>query len=66
MIKKKKKLSVLYDDVPKLVNEEEIKENRKDNKKEKEIKVKTNTKKIEKKNTLEEKENINEINTLIK
>ena len=49
MIKKKKKLSVLYDDVPKLVNEEEIKENRKDNKKEKEIKVKTNTKKIEKK-----------------
>ena len=26
MIKKKKKLSVLYDDVPKLVNEEEIKE----------------------------------------
>ena len=27
MIKKKKKLSVLYDDVPKLVNEEEIKEN---------------------------------------
>ena len=54
MIKKKKKLSVLYDDVPKLVNEEEIKENRKDNKKEKEIKVKTNTKKIEKKNTLEE------------
>ena len=64
--KKKKKLSVLYDDVPKLVNEEEIKENRKDNKKEKEIKVKTNTKKIEKKNTLEEKENINEINTLIK
>ena len=66
MIKKKKKLSVLYDDVPKLVNEEEIKENRKNNKKEKEIKVKTNTKKIEKKNTLEEKENINEINTLIK
>ena len=66
MIKKKKKLSVLYDDVPKLVNEEEIKENRKDNKKKKEIKVKTNTKKIEKKNTLEEKENINEINTLIK
>ena len=66
MIKKKKKLSVLYDDVPKLVNEEEIKENRKDNKKEKEIKVKTNTKKIEKKNTLEEKENINEINSLIK
>ena len=66
MIKKKKKLSVLYDDVPKLVNEEEIKENRKDNKKEKEIKVKTNTKKIEKKNTLEEKENINEIKTLIK
>ena len=66
MIKKKKKLSVLYDDVPKLVNEEEIKENRKDNKKEKELKVKTNTKKIEKKNTLEEKENINEINTLIK
>ena len=46
MIKKKKKLSVLYDDVPKLVNEEEIKENRKGNKKEKEIKVKTNTKKI--------------------
>ena len=46
MIKKKKKLSVLYDDVPKLVNEEEIKENRKNNKKEKEIKVKTNTKKI--------------------
>ena len=46
MIKKKKKLSVLYDDVPKLVNEEEIKENRKDNKKEKEIKVKKNTKKI--------------------
>ena len=66
MIKKKKKLSVLYDDVPKLVNEEEIKENKKNNKKEKEIKVKTNTKKIEKKNTLEEKENINEINTLIK
>ena len=66
MIKKKKKLSVLYDDVPKLVNEEEIKENRKDNKNEKEIKVKTNTKKIEKKNTLEEKENINEINSLIK
>ena len=66
MIKKKKKLSVLYDDVPKLVNEEEIKENRKDNKKEKEIKVNTNTKKIQKKNTLEEKENINEINTLIK
>ena len=66
MIKKKKKLSVLYDDVPKLVNEEEIKENKKNNKKEKEIKVKTNTKKIEKKNTLEEKENINEINSLIK
>ena len=66
MIKKKKKLSVLYDDVPKLVNEEEIKENKKNNKKEIEIKVKTNTKKIEKKNTLEEKENINEINSLIK
>jgi len=66
MIKKKKKLSILYDDVPKLVNDEEIKENRKDNKREKKVITKTNIKKIEKKDTTQEKEVGNEINSLVK
>ena len=66
MIKKKKKLSILYDDVPKLVNDEEIKENRKDNKREKKVITKTNIKKIEKKDTTQEKEVDNEINSLVK
>ena len=61
MIKKKKKLSVLYDDVPKLTIDEEIKEN----KKEKEF-TKRTIKKIEKKSTTQEKENFNEINSLVK
>ena len=66
MIKKKKKLSILYDDVPKLVNDEEIKENKKDNKREKKVITKTNIKKIEKKDTTQEKEVDNEINSLVK
>ena len=66
MIKKKKKLSILYDDVPKLVNDEEIKENKKDNKREKKVITKTNIKKIEKKDTTQEKEVGNEINSLVK
>ena len=70
MIKKKKKLSILYDDVPKLLNDEEIKENKKDNKKdnkrEKKVITKTNIKKIEKKDTTQEKEIDNEINSLVK
>ena len=66
MIKKKKKLSILYDDVPKLVNDEEIKENKKDNKREKKVITKTNIKKIEKKNTTQEKEVDNEIDSLVK
>ena len=61
LIKNKKKLSVVYDDVPKLVNEEEIKDNRKEKKF-----TKTNIKKIEKKSTTKEKENFNEISSLIK
>jgi len=66
MIKKKKKLSILYDDVPKLVNDEEIKENKKDNKREKKVITKTNIKKTEKKDTTQEKEVDNEINSLVK
>ena len=66
MIKKKMKLSILYDDVPKLVNDEEIKENKKKNKREKKVITKTNIKKIEKKNTTQEKEVDNEINSLVK
>ena len=66
MIKKKKKLSILYDDVPKLVNDEEIKENKKDNKREKKVITKTNIKKTEKKDTTQEKEVGNEINSLVK
>mgnify|MGYP001460356731 CR=1 FL=1 len=66
MIKKKKKLSILYDDVPKLVNDEEIKENKKDNKREKKVITKTNIKKIEKKDSTQEKEVGNEINSLVK
>ena len=66
MIKKKKKLSILYDDVPKLVNDEEIKENKKENKREKKVITKTNIKKIEKKDTTQEKEVDNEINSLVK
>ena len=66
MIKKKKKLSILYDDVPKLVNDEEIKENKKENKREKKVIIKTNIKKIEKKDTTQEKEVDNEINSLVK
>ena len=61
MIKKKKKLSILYDDVPKLTNDEEIKEN----KKEKEF-TKRNIKEIKKKNTTQEKESFNQINSLVK
>ena len=66
MIKKKKKLSILYDDVPKLLNEEEIKENKKGNKREKKVITKTNIKKIEKKDSTQEKEVSNEINSLVK
>ena len=66
MIKKKKKLSILYDDVPKLLNEEEIKENKKGNKREKKVITKTNIKKIEKKDSTQEKEVGNEINSLVK
>ena len=66
MIKKKKKLSILYDDVPKLLNEEEIKENKRGNKREKKVITKTNIKKIEKKDSTQEKEVGNEINSLVK
>ena len=65
---KKNKSSIIYDDIPKFVSEEEskkIKETKKKNIVKKKVPTKSKTKKKEKKN-IEKKESINEISSLIK
>ena len=62
----KNKSSVIYDDVPKLLSEEEINENKKNKKIEKKAIIK-NKKKVEtKKKIVKKKESIDEVSTLVK
>ena len=62
----KNKPSVIYDDVPKLLSEEEINENKKNKKIEKKAIIK-NKKKVEtKKKIVKKKESIDEVGTLVK
>jgi len=62
----KNKSSVIYDDVPKLLSEEEINENKKKKKIEKKAIIK-NKKKVEtKKKIVKKKESIDEVSTLVK
>ena len=62
----KNKSSVIYDDVPKLLSEEEINKNKKNKKIEKKAIIK-NKKKVEtKKKIVKKKESIDEVSTLVK
>ena len=62
----KNKSSVIYDDVPKLLSEEEVNENKKNKKIEKKAIIK-NKKKVEtKKKIVKKKESIDEVSTLVK
>ena len=62
----KNKSSVIYDDLPKLLSEEEINENKKNKKIEKKAIIK-NKKKVEtKKKIVKKKESIDEVSTLVK